>query len=460
MWAQYMAYVEGTRGKQPRQLFITKNGVLRNEVEKSFGNMGLAFRKRVDTQTSFNYQCDERNSPTDDPDEEDENRCKFPLFLTSNEWLDILDKELPGESFFTQNEVDERFSSRNSTDLDRGIQVIYARRNDVQTEEVIRREMDYKTFRRSWPKINARHKSDLGPAMVWREIYTFIKGSVPALVLNHPNRESMTNRFLDLEQYLALPRKQSRLNPEQRKTVFDLYKSYEKVKKDGNYYDSMDIVFNLAGRVTKFLSKGKAKVSSSYQRLLPIDSLFVDEVQDFTMAELYLLTKLSRDPNNLMLAGDTAQSITEGVAFRFTDVRQIFYELFGGIEPDLLQLTHNYRSHSGILRLAACVVELLYFFFSDSLDKLPPDLGLFDGPKPTVMEVASTEELVLMLHGSQREASRIEFGAHQVVIVRNEDVKIKLADEFKVDKDWILTVSLRFISCSFIHSFYISRLIM
>ena len=60
-----------------------------------------------------------------------------------------------------------------------------------------------------------------------------------------------------------------------------------------------------------------------------VDShLLFDEVQDFTMTELYLVTKLSRDPNNLMLAGDTAQSITEGVAFRFIDVRQIFFELF------------------------------------------------------------------------------------------------------------------------------------
>ena len=33
--------------------------------------------------------------------------------------------------------------------------------------------------------------------------------------------------------------------------------------------------------------------------------------------------------------------------------------------------------HVGVGRLAACVVELLYFFFGDSLDKLPPDLGLF-----------------------------------------------------------------------------------
>lgn len=75
------------------------------------------------------------------------------------------------------------------------------------------------------------------------------------------------------------------------------------------------------------------------------------------------------------------------------------------------------------------------FFISESLDKLPPDLGLFDGPKPTIMEVNSTEDLVLMLDGSKRETSRIEFGAHQVVIVRNEEAKQSLPDSFGIDKD-------------------------
>ena len=37
----------------------------------------------------------------------------------------------------------------------------------------------------------------------------------------------------------------------------------------------------------------------------------------------------------------------------------------------------------------------------------------FNGPKPVIMDVASTQELVLMLQGAKR-SSRIEFGAHQV----------------------------------------------
>ena len=345
------------------------------------------------------------------------------------------DVELPGERFFTGKERQARSHSRGLID-----DVVEAMRQYEQQNEIVRIEFNFRAFLNYWPKINSQHKSDLDPAMVWREIFTFIKGTVQALKLDDPDREMSTRRFLSHDEYMNLPRKQSRLNNEQRQTVYELYKNYEEVKRKNNLYDAMDIVYNIAGRVNDLLSSGKS-LTSSTRGIFPIDALFVDEVQDFTMAELYLLVKLSKDPNNLMLAGDTAQSITEGVAFRFTDVRQIFFELFGGIEPDLLQLTHNYRSHSGILRMAACVVELLYFFFSDSLDRLPPDLGLFDGPKPTLMEVNSYQDLSPMFHGSQKEASRIEFGAHQCILVRNAKAKKILAEEFGIEEEWIMTVS-------------------
>jgi hypothetical protein len=141
-----------------------------------------------------------------------------------------------------------------------------------------------------------------------------------------------------------------------------------------------------------------------------------------------------------MLAGDTAQTIAVGVGFRFTDVRQVFFEKFGSKKPELLLLFHNYRSHAGVLRLAASVLDLLYTYFPLSLDVMPPDQGLFDGPKPVIMDISDLSELVLILEGSKRETARIEFGAHQVVIVRNENAKVKVCQQYNIDKEWIMTV--------------------
>jgi superfamily I DNA/RNA helicase len=201
--------------------------------------------------------------------------------------------------------------------------------------------------------------------MAFREIKSFIKGSVSALHINREGRSLPQNRFLSLEEYLALPRKQSRMDETQRREVFGIYLSYEKLKAESFYYDECDLVYNIAGRITS-TDRNSLDIMPAGRSVMSVDSLFVDEVQDFTQAEIYVMAKLCRDPNNLFLAGDTAQSIAVGVDFRFTDVRQIFYNSFGGQEPTLLQLSHNYRSHQKVF----CVlrhVSLRYYITSLAL---------------------------------------------------------------------------------------------
>ncbi|KAK1735805.1 hypothetical protein QTG54_013511, partial [Skeletonema marinoi] len=432
MWAQYHEYRQ--QGTRPKQMFLTKNEVLCREVQRSFNNMGRAWRKRIET-----------NDPAAiEPDWSTITDAEKPEFLTSSEWLEALDVVLPGEQFFTQFELKKRVDTRKEKDsVTKGIED-YLTGRDV--DEIVstegRDEMNFPKFLKLWKrKLRGSRRSSLNEAIVWREIKSFIKGSIVSLHIGDNEDRSAQDRYLSLDEYLALGKKESRLDETQRREAYEIFVKYEKLKKESGFYDEGDLVHNIASRVSR-LSRGDIEALATMQgvSLIPVDSLFVDEVQDFTQSELYVLAMLCRDPNNLFLAGDTAQSISQGVDFRFTDVRQIFFEHFGGTKPDLLQLTHNYRSHAGVLRLAACVVELMYHFFGNSLDRLPPDLGLFNGPKPVVMDVTSTEELVLMLDGSKRETSRIEFGAHQVVIVRSEEAKKALPDEFGVDPDWVMTV--------------------
>jgi len=55
--------------------------------------------------------------------------------------------------------------------------------------------------------------------------------------------------------------------------------------------------------------------------------VYVDEVQDLTNAELALLLHMSSS-GSLFLAGDPAQSVVEGVDFRFEEVSSVFDALF------------------------------------------------------------------------------------------------------------------------------------
>lgn len=50
--------------------------------------------------------------------------------------------------------------------------------------------------------------------------------------------------------------------------------------------------------------------------------------------------------------------------------------------PQIFNLTTNYRSHAGIANCAATIVELMTRFWPDSVDVLPGEEGMTVGPKP------------------------------------------------------------------------------
>ncbi len=63
--------------------------------------------------------------------------------------------------------------------------------------------------------------------------------------------------------------------------------------------------------------------------------------------------------------------------------------------PATYTLVHNYRSHRGVLALAAAVVEVVYEFFPGAIDRLEPDQGLFDGPKPKLLLTTQMSHLTV-----------------------------------------------------------------
>ena len=91
----------------------------------------------------------------------------------------------------------------------------------------------------------------------------------------------------------------------------------------------------------------------------------------------------------------------------------------------------NYRTHNGILGAASEVVQILLDLFPHSVDALEKDVGHFDGPLPTLLTDTSNDDLSMLLFGSDPAHSQIEFGAHQVVLVRNQAAKANLPTELQ-----------------------------
>ena len=431
------------------QVFITKNTVLCSEVEKNFKELCHAC-PAADHRKPFEDQP--IPSKIQDVDEE-----AWPLFVNSRDWLLMLDASLPGESFFKRDsngnllrkidgwgeednhlqfipatESDDESDNEEDEDVSgigKGDEETKKRRKETAKEERDpRREITYQVFQAEiWPKMkkkSSKEKIDFHPTLVWTEIRSFIKGSAEALLSE--------NGVLSLEDYESIGKKKAPNFSANRKVVYDLFLVYQQIHSSDRMFDEADLVFNIHRRLQSI----PAPEWSVHQ-------FYVDETQDFTQAELSLLIRCCRFPNNLFFTGDTAQSIMRGIAFRFDDLKSLFHHAkkAAGIREDhhdfirvpkrLYQLTHNYRSHAGILRLASSVVDLLLHYFRDSFDRLEKDQSQFKGPKPVLLESCSPTDLAMILQGNQRQSSRIEFGAHQVVLVASNEARETIPDELK-----------------------------
>lgn len=75
--------------------------------------------------------------------------------------------------------------------------------------------------------------------------------------------------------------------------------------------------------------------------------------------------------------------------------------------------------------MASAVVDFLSTLFPASVDPLPRERGFFAGPPPMLLE-GTPDDAVVLLVGSDRSASGLEFGAHQAVLVRDQECKTRL----------------------------------
>ncbi|NXN99379.1 TRNK1 protein, partial [Rhinopomastus cyanomelas] len=411
------------------QVFVTKNPVLCQEVQKNFIELSKS------SKLTSHFKPLEPNVHRVQ-DIKDEN---FPLFVTSKQLLLLLDASMP-EPFFPRNEdgslkraivgwsPQEDLVLPNWQDNTEEDHVEAEHDGNEEAADAYRSESDPRTFvtysvfaNEIWPKM-IKGKSLYNPALVWKEIKSFLKGSFEAL--------SCGGGILTEEQYKKLGRKRSPDFTEDRSEIYQLFCLYQQIRSQRGYFDEEDLLYNLSQRLSKL-------------RELPwsVHEFYGDEIQDFTQAELAVLMKSINDPNAMFLTGDTAQSIMKGVAFRFSDMKSLFhYASKNSVNKKhrvrkpkrIYHLYQNYRSHSGILRLASGVIDLLQYYFPESFDRLPKDCGLFDGPKPTLLESCSVSDLAILLRGNKRKTQPIEFGAHQVVLVANDAAKEKLPEELNL----------------------------
>ena len=278
-------------------------------------------------------------------------------------------------------------------------------------DQAFAQEVDFEMFESKFYGKN-KGRLSISAMNVWTEIFSVIKGGLQTDWYGYIRRGATS--IMQKKKYFNIKSSMDYLSLKERNQIYWIYVKYEQWKTENNLYDFMDVVKHVSLHYPGYL---KSK----------IDYLIVDEVQDLTPLTIQLLVSVTN--KNVFFWGDTAQTIAKGVGFRFYDLKNIFEDCRVSI-PSVVQLTKNYRSHSKILDLANSVVDLIEWFFPETIDKLQREASNLDGPKPIILEEFKDEDLMAMMIGHTDSRNPV-FGWNQVVIVRDQESKLTLPDFLK-----------------------------
>ena len=212
--------------------------------------------------------------------------------------------------------------------------------------------------------------------------------------------------YLSQEDYLGLGIKQSIFNADERPLVYEFFSRYRAFLHDNRYYDSNMVSHD-------YLSK----IDVLY------DCIVIDEVQDFTNIQLFLILKSLHHSANFLLCGDSNQIVHPNF-FSWSKLKSLFYqheELQG--QQEIVRILHtNYRNSPQVTELANRILRLKNARFGsvdreshyliESNGHVQGDVVLLQDKMNILQELnnktrASTQFAVVVMHNEQKaEASR------------------------------------------------------
>jgi len=139
--------------------------------------------------------------------------------------------------------------------------------------------------------------------------------------------------YLSLNDYTTLGVKQSIFPVAERALIYDLFSKYLEWLKEGTYFDSNILSYNLL-----------PKIVPQY------DYVIVDEVQDITNIQLMLILRSLILPQNFVLCGDSNQIVHPNF-FSWSQIKTLFYKQH--LKGDIIRiLATNYRNTPEVTRIA------------------------------------------------------------------------------------------------------------
>lgn len=254
------------------------------------------------------------------------------------------------------------------------------------------REVTARDFR-AW----AQRQSGVGKAGDAHKLYEEFRGVITGPVVDRP--------WLAREDYLALGVKQSIFSEAERPRVYELFEKYRQHLPTQGLYDA-----NIVSQ--QYLARAEKRY----------DFVVVDEVQDITSVQLYLILKTLRAPGAFLLTGDSNQIVHPNF-FSWAKVKTLFVEqqrLAG--HGEVIRVLHaNYRNTAVVTEVANRILKLKHARFGSidresnylvrSVAEQPGRLQLLDDSDSVKRELntrtkRSTQVAVLVMHPQQKDEAR------------------------------------------------------
>lgn len=279
----------------------------------------------------------------------------------------------------------------------------YRKKLGVDKRKIINFEL-FKTFIKfSFPNIK---KLKLELLNIYFEIIAILEGLMSAGYVDNWNRD-FSQKFLPLENYLNLSKNYSVLDDKQKIEVYKICKKYNIWKNENLYYDSNDLALICLNKIEHF------------------DFIVIDEIQDFTEVEIFLLFSLLKNKNNMLIAGDIHQMIAFN-SFSFERIRNLYY----GENIDFFEsmLSKNYRNSKLIVDLANSLADMRKEYIGNKgIEDYKENFVIEEGTLNIsninfeILKKMNRSNAAILVSDSQDKKMLLEKGLHRIFTV--EEIK-------------------------------------
>jgi hypothetical protein len=157
------------------------------------------------------------------------------------------------------------------------------------------------------------------------KVYEEFKGVLTGSVVDRP--------YLSKAEYLDLGIKKSIFNVSEKELIYDLFQKYIFFIKEQGFYDCNILSFEY-----------QSFVESVYEYVI------IDEVQDITNSQLYLILKSLKNPKNFLLCGDSNQIVHPNF-FSWAQIKSLLYKEDWNSNISRV-LSTNYRNTPEVTKIA------------------------------------------------------------------------------------------------------------